>query len=332
MNSTSFPSPPALQLSGSLVPYLPANVTVPLMPLQLRGAGSLANEPDDGFVDSPGLTVKSPSAVHDIDSATTGVDTPGTAQATTIIAPKMTRRASLVEAMLLSRSAPAQACVSSDLHKGLHRSDTWSDLSISTRISLSRVELGTVRAARIVGAVLGVLAAVGGIPAADAVTPAVTAPLAYGGDFPDPFVFVNGGRYYAYSTQIWSGDRWTNVPVMSSTNLASWSTIKDALPTLPAWARPGNTWAPGVIRRSGRYLLYYTTTQATTGRQCISVATASTPTGPFRDRSNGPLVCQLSQGGSIDPTRSSTPPAGCTCSGRATTTRSARRRPCGPAG
>jgi beta-xylosidase len=157
--------------------------------------------------------------------------------------------------------------------------------------------------------VLGLLGVVAAIPAANAVapavTPAVTAPLAYGGDFPDPFVFVTGGRYYAYSTQIWSGDRWTNVPVMSSTNLASWSPIKDALPILAAWARPGNTWAPGVIRRSGRYLLYYTlyytSTQAATGRQCISVATASTPTGPFRDRSNGPLVCQLSQGGSIDP-------------------------------
>jgi beta-xylosidase len=79
------------------------------------------------------------------------------------------------------------------------------------------------------------------------------------------------------------------------------SPIKDALPTLPGWARSGNTWAPGVVRRSGRYLLYYTTTHASTGRQCISVATASTPTGPFRDRSSGPLVCQLSQGGSIDP-------------------------------
>jgi beta-xylosidase len=123
-------------------------------------------------------------------------------------------------------------------------------------------------------------------------------------------LFVTGGRYYAYSTQIWSGDRWTNVPVMSSTNLATWSTIKDALPILPGWAKPGNTWAPGVLRRSGRYLLYYTTTQAASGRQCISVATASTPAGPFRDRSKGPLVCQLSQGGSIDPLT----PAGSVCS------------------
>ena len=158
----------------------------------------------------------------------------------------------------------------------------------------------------LVRAVLGIVALVAGIPAAQAAKPSApaattAATLAYGGDFPDPFVFVNSGRYYAYSTQIWSSDHWINVPVMTSTNLTSWSSITDALPALPGWARSGNTWAPGVVARSGRYLLYYTTTEAATGWQCISVATATAPTGPFTDSSSGPLVCQRSQGGSIDP-------------------------------
>src|SRR5205085_3434945 len=56
-----------------------------------------------------------------------------------------------------------------------------------------------------------------------------------------------------------------------------------------------------VVARSGRYLLYYTTTEASSGRQCISVATATTPTGPYHDSSTGPLVCQPTLGGSIDP-------------------------------
>src|SRR5436305_83944 len=155
-------------------------------------------------------------------------------------------------------------------------------------------------------ACLGLLAVLVGIPAAQAAKPAAptaaaTATLAYGGDFPDPFVFVNGGRYYAYSTQVFTSGRWTNVPVMTSTNLTSWSAITDALPTLPGWARSGNTWAPAVVARSGRYLLYYTTTEGSSGRQCISVATATTPTGPYHDSSTGPLVCQRTLGGSIDP-------------------------------
>src|SRR5690242_7903920 len=94
----------------------------------------------------------------------------------------------------------------------------------------------------IVRACLGLLAGLVGIPAANAAKPAVptaaaATTLAYGGDFPDPFVFVNGGRYYAYSTQNWSSDHWINVPVMTSANLTSWGSITDALPALPGWAR-----------------------------------------------------------------------------------------------
>lgn len=127
---------------------------------------------------------------------------------------------------------------------------------------------------------------------------AQTAPvLAYGGDFPDPFVLRAGAVYYAYSTNV-AG---VNVPVMTSTDLVSWTSASEALPPLPSWASPGRTWAPAVLARGGAYALYYTVTQTSTGRQCISVATASVAAGPFRDTSSGPLVCQLDRGGSIDP-------------------------------
>jgi hypothetical protein len=50
-----------------------------------------------------------------------------------------------------------------------------------------------------------------------------------------------------------------------------------------------------------RYVMYYTVRDATLSSQCISVATSATPGGPFLDGSPGPLVCQTSHGGSIDP-------------------------------
>jgi len=135
----------------------------------------------------------------------------------------------------------------------------------------------------------------GASPRLEATQPAPL--LAYGGDFPDPDVLVVGGVYYAYSTNV-AG---VNVPVMSSTNLASWTATSEALPPLPGWASPGRTWAPTVLAEGGTYVLYYTVTQTSTGRQCISLASAAAPTGPFTDTSSGPLVCQLDRGGSIDP-------------------------------
>ncbi|HXX91214.1 MAG TPA: glycoside hydrolase family 43 protein [Acidimicrobiales bacterium] len=108
-------------------------------------------------------------------------------------------------------------------------------------------------------------------------------------DFPDPDLIDVAGTYYGYATNSAGG----NIQIIESTDLSTWTTVGDALPSLPAWATTGTTWAPGVLETAGRFLLFYAT------GQCISVATASTPTGPFVDSSTGPLVCQA--GGSIDP-------------------------------
>jgi beta-xylosidase len=116
-------------------------------------------------------------------------------------------------------------------------------------------------------------------------------------NFPDPFVLVVGGAYYAYATN--AGP--VNVQVMTSPDLVTWRTLPDALPTLPAWSQRGNTWAPVVLARPGGYVLYYAVREPRAGRQAISVATATDPGGPFTDTSTAPLIYQLNLGGSIDP-------------------------------
>ena len=121
---------------------------------------------------------------------------------------------------------------------------------------------------------------------------------AYSNDFPDPSVLLTGGTYHAYSTQV----GFVDVPTITSPNLTTWSSPPtDALPTLPSWASWGSTWAPSVMQVGSSYLMYYTVRDTSAGRQCISVASATNPAGPFSDTSRGPLVCQLSRGGSIDP-------------------------------
>jgi len=117
------------------------------------------------------------------------------------------------------------------------------------------------------------------------------------GDFPDPFVLPSAPMYYAYSTQVGL----TDVPTIRSTDLVDWQWVGDALPRLPSWASWGYLWAPSVLSRGATYVLYYTTRDSATDRQCLSRAVSAVPQGPFVDSSSGPLVCQTDRGGSIDP-------------------------------
>jgi hypothetical protein len=60
------------------------------------------------------------------------------------------------------------------------------------------------------------------------------------------------------------------------------------------------TWAPAVLQvRAHRFLMYYSTQVAASGRHCIAIAIATTPAGPSREHSAAPFVCR--DGGAIDP-------------------------------
>jgi beta-xylosidase len=117
-------------------------------------------------------------------------------------------------------------------------------------------------------------------------------------DFPDPFILEVDGEYWAYST----GSAGWYIQAARSTDLADWELVKDALPALPEWQVPGYTWAPEVVRTPAGFVMHYTTRDRQSGRQCISVATSDVPEGPFSDDRDGPLVCQVELGGSIDAT------------------------------
>jgi beta-xylosidase len=122
-----------------------------------------------------------------------------------------------------------------------------------------------------------------------------------GADQSDPFLTVAAGRYLLL-TSGGVGPAPVNVPVATSTDFIHWTDPVDALPTLPAWAHPGYTWAPDLHRFGNVYALYFTAMVAgyTPQTECIGSAFSTTPTGPFTARA-APLICQLDQGGSIDP-------------------------------
>lgn len=123
-------------------------------------------------------------------------------------------------------------------------------------------------------------------------------------NFPDPFIVPHDGRFLAYATNA-EGLR-ANVQMAVSDDLVRWAPLErdgklhDAMPVLPAWAEPGWTWAPEVLRRGDRWLLYFTARERASGRQCTGVAVADDPLGPFVSEADAPLVCQRALGGTID--------------------------------
>jgi beta-xylosidase len=95
--------------------------------------------------------------------------------------------------------------------------------------------------------------------------------------------------------------------MLTSRDLVHWSQVTsadgrraDGMPRLSSWAKEGRTWAPEVIQVGVKWLLYYTAADAKKNMQCIGVAVAAQPKGPFLDPNPEPLVCQTDQGGTID--------------------------------
>jgi arabinan endo-1,5-alpha-L-arabinosidase len=119
-------------------------------------------------------------------------------------------------------------------------------------------------------------------------------------DFPDPDVLKVGSTYYAYATQPKDGS--SNISMATSPDLTTWTVSpKDPLPTLPSWATNGHTWAPDVSAVAGGYVMYFTAHSVDPDLQCIGVARAARPEGPFAPVGSKPLVCPAADGGAIDP-------------------------------
>ncbi|MES9539337.1 family 43 glycosylhydrolase [Actinomadura sp. NPDC000600] len=155
----------------------------------------------------------------------------------------------------------------------------------------------------------GADASEGAPPPSPAGSPAAIDPPGYApaepvidGPFADPTMIKVAGTYFAYGTN--NGD--ATVPVATAQSpTGPWRPVPgDALARLPAWATGGRTWAPEVVppRDGSRsYVLYFSARRKDGDHQCIGVATASAPAGPFVPQEGGPLVCPLELGGAIDP-------------------------------
>lgn len=106
----------------------------------------------------------------------------------------------------------------------------------------------------------------------------------------DPCIIEVEGTYYIYPT----GEGW-GYKVMASDDLVHWTgdAIAFAIPSYSPWKR-GSAWAPDVERIGGKFYMYYTAGGGGLEGQHIGVAEASSPWGPFIDRSfDAPLIPEI---------------------------------------
>lgn len=99
---------------------------------------------------------------------------------------------------------------------------------------------------------------------------------------PDPFVLKHAGEYWCYCTGTWRDGR--RFGILRSADLVTWQPLAGALAPLPAGLLPYPDtcyWAPEVVYRNGRFILYYSVGNETFMQ--IRAATAAHPAGPFDD-------------------------------------------------
>ncbi|WP_210771678.1 family 43 glycosylhydrolase, partial [Streptomyces albidus (ex Kaewkla and Franco 2022)] len=130
--------------------------------------------------------------------------------------------------------------------------------------------------------------------------------------FADPAV-IRGedGYWYAFGTTDplrSGGGKMHSLPMARSKDLVNWSYAGDALSprNAPEWAdekAEAAYWAPDISYHDGRYWLYFTVTQTTvTGEKddsAIGVATAPSPTGPWKSHDE-PVVAPRRGAGEKD--------------------------------
>jgi GH43 family beta-xylosidase len=97
------------------------------------------------------------------------------------------------------------------------------------------------------------------------------------GDFPDPFVLRFAGEYWAYCTGLRADGR--AFGVMRSRDLVRWHELAGAL--APLHGSHPCYWAPEVVFRGGRFLMYYSVGNETLMQ--LRVAVSARPEGPFED-------------------------------------------------
>lgn len=107
----------------------------------------------------------------------------------------------------------------------------------------------------------------------------------------DPSGIEYNGRLYlfcshdTYDPEQGYGYFMHDITCISTDDLKNWTDHGEVFSIRDAKWGPRLTWAPCVIQRDGKFYLYYGN-----GDQGIGVAVSDTPTGPYKDENDGPMI------------------------------------------
>lgn len=111
----------------------------------------------------------------------------------------------------------------------------------------------------------------------------------------DPFVFFDGGKIYLYHVRLKNGNRLHVAEMKSDLSDIKASTVRTVLAPDQAWENTRNAdWpvmeGPTVLKRAGRYWLFYSANDFRSPDYAVGYAVAPTPLGPWEKPSRGPLI------------------------------------------
>jgi beta-xylosidase len=118
------------------------------------------------------------------------------------------------------------------------------------------------------------------------------------GWYADPEGAIFEGQYWIYPTYSAPYDKQVFLDAFSSPDLVQWTKHSRVLDTASIkWAKRA-IWAPSVIRKEGKYFLFFGANDIQNNNQYggIGVAVADNAAGPFRDHLQKPLVDRFHNG------------------------------------
>jgi beta-xylosidase len=118
------------------------------------------------------------------------------------------------------------------------------------------------------------------------------------GWYADPEAIIFGKKYWIYPTFSAPYDQQLLFDAFSSPDLIHWTKHSKILDTQSVkWAKRA-MWAPAIVKKSGRYYLFFAANDIQNDNQLggIGVAVAENPAGPFRDYLGKPLIDKFHNG------------------------------------